>query len=298
MTARRFRFGVVAGGANSGKAWLEQARRIESLGFDTLVVPDGLGYTPSPFAALAAVAAVTSTLRVGTYVIDNDYRHPVMLAKEAATVDHLSGGRFELGIGAGRPSAASDNAMLGVPFDSGGTRVERLAESLSIIKPLLAGETVDHDGRFYTTTQARILPAPVQQPIPIMVAASQKRLMSLAARHADVIALGVGPDASQEMVAERIAWVRDVEVEHFSDIVLNINFMAVAGTLPRYLRGTLGDRADALTQSDAIPVLKGSVDEMCDRVIWLRERFGISYFMVGEELIDAISPVVKRLSGK
>src|SRR5579883_2196591 len=148
MTPRPFRFGVVAG-ARTGQEWLEKARRIESLGFDTMAVPDTLQHSPAPFPALAAAAAATRTLRVGTYVLANDYRHPVMLAKEAATLDFVSAGRFELGIGAGRPVAAVDNAMLGLPFDSGATRVARLNEAISILKRLLAGETVDMAGTYY-----------------------------------------------------------------------------------------------------------------------------------------------------
>ncbi len=114
-----FRFGVVSAGARDGKAWTEAARRIESLGFATVVVPDGLRYSLAPLPALAAAAAVTLRLRVGTYVIANDYRNPVLLAKEAATVDVLSGGRLELGMGAGRPGAGDDLRMLGRSFDAG-----------------------------------------------------------------------------------------------------------------------------------------------------------------------------------
>src|SRR5205085_11110502 len=125
---RPFRFGVVASQESSGAAWLDKARRIESLGFTTLVIPDTLPYSFSPFVALSAAAAATSILRLGTYVIANDYRHPVMLANEAATLDFICGGRLELGIGAGRPTASADMAMLGRPFDSGRVRVDRLEE--------------------------------------------------------------------------------------------------------------------------------------------------------------------------
>ena len=124
MNGHPFRFGVVTAVASGGEEWAARARRIESLGFSTLVMPDGLRYTLAPMPALAAAAAATRTLRVGTYVIANDFRNPVLLAKEAATLDVLSGGRFELGMGAGRPAAADDNRMLGIGFDSGGVRSE------------------------------------------------------------------------------------------------------------------------------------------------------------------------------
>jgi alkanesulfonate monooxygenase SsuD/methylene tetrahydromethanopterin reductase-like flavin-dependent oxidoreductase (luciferase family) len=143
VSMRPFRFGVVTAQESSGQAWLDKARRIESLGFATMVVPDTLQYSMSPFEALAAAAAVTTTLRLGTYVVAVDFRHPVMLAKQAATLDFIAGGRLELGLGAGRPSAASDNAMLGMSFDAGSVRVDRLQEALAILKPLLSGETVD-----------------------------------------------------------------------------------------------------------------------------------------------------------
>jgi probable F420-dependent oxidoreductase len=297
MSSRPFRFGVVASQATSGASWSETARRIERLGFDTMVVPDGLNYTYSPFPALAMAAAVTTTLRIGTYVVANDYRHPVMLAKEAGTVDALSNGRFELGIGAGRPSAAQDNAMLGRSFDSGKVRVDRLAESLSILKPLLAGETVNMDGDHYSVVDAKISPLPAQHPMSIMIAASQRRLLSLAASVADNIALGVGPDSNEEKVAERVRWIREAAGKRFDEIELNLNLMSVGGRLPRYLQMSLGDAAARLAQSDAIPVLHGTIDQMCDRLRWLRDRLGISYIMVGEELMDEFVPVMSHLRG-
>jgi len=136
-TARPFRFGVVTAQARSGEEWAARARQIESMGYSTLLMPDGLRYSSlAPLPALAAAAMTTRSLRVGTYVLANDYRNPVLLAKEAATLDVVSDGRFELGIGAGRPGAAEDNRMLGVPFESGGARVAALAESLALIKSL------------------------------------------------------------------------------------------------------------------------------------------------------------------
>ncbi len=296
MAVRPFRFGAVAAQAECGAEWLEKVKDIEDLGYDTLVVPDGLNYVLSPFTALA-MAAATTRLRIGTYVLANDYRHPVMLAKEAATLAVLSNGRFELGIGAGRPSAAADNAMLGLAFDSGGTRVTRLAESLAIVKPLLRGEKVSFAGSHYAIQDAQISPFPDQPPV-ILVAGSGRRLLTLAARYADAIALGVDPDATEAQLAERISWIRDAAAERFDSIELNLNLMAVAGKVPGYLRMTMGDGALRLAESDAIPVLKGTIEQTCDRLEWLRDRFGISYIMVSDELMGALSPVVKRLSGR
>lgn len=299
MSTHSFRFGVVAAQESSGQAWLDKARRIESLGFASMVLPDTLPYSLAPFEALAAAAAVTRTLRVGTYVVNNDYRHPVMLAKEAATLDFLSGGRLELGIGAGRPSAAPDNAMLGLPFDAGSVRVDRLEEALRIIKPLLSGQKVDFAGKHYTVAQGSIAPAAVQAPLPILIAAGQPRLLRLAAREADIIALAIQWKETEAELAERIRVIREAAGDRFSSIAININLMAVAGRLPRQVEAGLGaDGARQLADSDAIPVLKGSTEQMVERLEWLRERFAISYILVADQIMDTLAPVVARLAGR
>lgn len=299
MSTHEFRFGVVAAHESSGQAWLDKARRIETMGFATMVLPDTLPYSLAPFEALAAAAAVTSTLRFGTYVINNDYRHPVMLAKEAATLDFLSGGRFELGIGAGRPAAAQDNAMLGQSFDAGSVRVDRLEEALRIIKPLLRGEKVDFTGKYYSVKEAKLAPAAVQAPVPLLIAASQPRLLKLAAREVDMVALAIQWRETEAEVAERIRVIREAAGDRFPSIAININLMAVAGRLPRHVEAGLGpDGARELAQSDAIPVLKGSTDEMVDRLERLRERLSIRYILVADQIMDALAPVVARLAGR
>jgi probable F420-dependent oxidoreductase len=298
MAHHTFRFGVVAAQAKSGNEWAEKARHIEGLGYSTMIIPDNLEYTLAPFPALAVAAAATQTLRVGTYVIANDYRHPVLLAKEAASLDLLSGGRFELGIGAGRPSAAADNAMLGLPFDAGSVRVARLAEALSIVRPLLAGQRVDLAGTFYTATNAGISPLPLQRPLPLLVGASQRRLLTLAAREANIIALGIQPQASDAQVGEMIAWIREAAGDRFAQLELNTNLMAVDGRVPSYIARTLGAAAEDLAQSDAVPVLKGTREHMCEQLIARRDQFGLSYIVVSEELMDALAPVVSQLAGK
>lgn len=295
---RAFRFGVVVAQASSGQDWAEKARRVEDLGFATLVVPDGLRHTLSPFPALAAAAAATRALRIGTYVVANDYRHPVLLAKEAATLDVVADGRFELGIGAGRPAAAADLAMLGQHFASGAIRIARLSEGLSLIKPLLRGETVTRQGQHYPVEKAAISPLPIQQPLPILIAAARKHMLTVAAREANIIALGVSPTATDAEIGERIGWIREAAGERWDEIEINLNLMAVAGHVPRYLRMTMGEAAERLAESDAIPVLRGSIDQMGERLRTLRERFGISYILVGDELMDLLAPVVARLAGQ
>jgi probable F420-dependent oxidoreductase len=295
---KSFRFGVVAAQAPSAAEWRAKAQRVEALGYSTLVVPDGLRYTLSPLVALAAAAAATTTLRVGTYVLANDFRHPVMLAKEAATLDFLSDGRLELGLGAGRPAAAADNAALGLGFDSGGVRVARLAETLDIVKRVLGGDTVSATGTYYALTNAQVTPGPAQRPRPpILVAGSGRRLLELAAREADIVAVGVAPDESETAVADRIGWLRQAAGDRFGELELNMNLMAVGDRVPRYLSSQLGLDAAALRRANAVTAATGSVQDMCDLLTERRARLGLSYLLVADELMDEFAPVIERLSG-
>jgi len=296
---RPFRFGVVAAQARSGEEWADKARRIESMGYATLLMPDGLQYTLASLPALTAAAMATRTLRVGTYVLANDFRNPVLLAKEAATVDVLSGGRFELGIGVGRPDAAHDNAMLGIAFDSGAVRVARLAESLALLKSLLSGQTATASGPYYAAANAQISPRPVQLPRPpILVAGSKRRLLELAAREADIIALGIPPTEPEAGVAERIGWIRDAAGSRFDQIELNLNLMAVGQQVPRYIASQMRLTAESLAQAGAVAALTGSTDEMVEALQRRREKLGISYIAVGDELMEGLAPVVERLAGR
>jgi alkanesulfonate monooxygenase SsuD/methylene tetrahydromethanopterin reductase-like flavin-dependent oxidoreductase (luciferase family) len=159
------------------------------------------------------------------------------------------------------------------------------------------GERVDMAGEHYQIANAAIAPLPVQQPLPILMAAGQRRMLELAAREANIVALGVPPDASEAHVAQMVDWLCDAAGERFPEIELNLNLMAVGGNMPRYLHRTMGQAAAQLAESDAIPVLKGSTDAMAGQLLSLRERFGISYIMVSDELADAFAPVVARLAG-
>ena len=299
MTARHpFRFGVVTALARSGEEWADRARRIESLGFSTLVMPDRVQYTLSPLPALATAAAVTRTLRVGTYVAANDFRNPVLLAKDAATLDLLSGGRFELGLGAGIPMP-EDDQMLGIPFDAGRVRVDRLAESIALIKRLWAGETVSAPGPHYAAAGASIMPRPVQEPRPpILIAGGGPRLLGLAAREADAIGLAIQPTDQLEAVEAKVAQLRSAAGDRFDDLELNVNLMAVGDQVPSHVRMRMGLTASALAQMGAFPALLGTDDEMCDTLLRWRETVGISYVMVGDELMEALAPVVERLAGR
>jgi alkanesulfonate monooxygenase SsuD/methylene tetrahydromethanopterin reductase-like flavin-dependent oxidoreductase (luciferase family) len=214
-------------------------------------------------------------------------------------VDVLSGGLFELGIGVGRPDAAADNRMLGIPFDSGAVRVERLAESLALLKELLSGQPATATGPHYAAANAQISPRPVQQPRPpILVAGSKRRLLELAAREADIIALGIPPTESEAGVAERIGWIREAAGSRFGQIELNLNLMAVGQQVPRYVASQMGLTAEGLAQAGAVAALTGSTDEMVEGLQRRREKLGISYIVVGDELMEGLAPVVERLAGR
>lgn len=299
MAQRPFRFGVTAAGARSGVEWIEKARRVESLGYTTLVVPDNLQHTLAPFPALAVAATATTTLRVGTYVLVNDYRNPVLLAKEVATLDLLTGGRFELGLGAGRPAADAEAHMMGLAFDDGGVRVARLAEALAVIKPLLAGEQASATGPHYAASDATISPLPVQQPRPpLLVAGSGPRLLALAAQEADIVALGVAPDTTEAAMAEKVAALREAAGERFAQLELALSLIAVAGQLSRWLAVRMGAGGAALATSDAACVLTGDTEAMYETLQRRRDALGISYLLVGEDLMEAFAPVVARLAGQ
>ena len=299
MTARAFRFGVVVGQPTTGKEWIAQAQRIENLGFSTIVVPDGMRRVLSPFPALAAIAAATSTIRVGTYVAANDYRNPVMLAKEAASIDFLSDGRLELGIGAGRPDAGRDLAMMGMPFDRGGVRLNRLAESIGIIKSLFEGKKTTAPGSYYSIADAEIDPKPVQQPHPpMLIAAAGDRMLELAGREADIVAFGIQPAATEADLSSRIDLLKAAAGDRFDQIELNMNLMGVGERSHPWMEQRLGLTADKLREIGAVSCLFGTVDDMCDQLEFRRERLGLSYLLVGDAFIDDFAPVVNRLTGR
>jgi len=215
--------------AASAAEWAENARRVEALGYDTLLLPDH--FAPDLFApipALTAAALATTTLRVGTTVFDNDFRHPAMLAKEIATIDVLSDGRFEVGLGAGWKKEEYD--QVGIPFDPPGTRVGRLEETVRVLKGLWADGPLTFTGQHYTIQALESFPKPVQRPHPpIFIGAGGKRLLSFAAQEADIIGiiaqalpaggLDVASD-SEARLAEQVRWIREAAGERFSHVEL------------------------------------------------------------------------------
>ena len=307
-----FRFGVNVGPSRSQAEWAEKARKMEGLGYDALTVPDHLAEFFAPMPALVSAAEATKTLRVGTNVLNNDFRHPVLVAREAATVDLLTGGRLLLGLGAGHMRSEYDQA--GLSFDTGATRVERLAEAVTVIKGLLRGEQVTFSGQHYRVTGHRGHPLPVQRPHPpIVISGNGRRLLTLAAREADIVGLsgitfrrgGTAPDLSAwkaSGISERLQLVREVSGDRYARLQLNVLVQRVVVTDDRREAAEeLASHWTQLTPDEILQspyVLIGSVNQIIEDLQSRRERWDISYFTVFETYADALAPVVAQLGGK
>jgi probable F420-dependent oxidoreductase len=306
-----FRFGVSVRSAESRTTWGPRARQIEDLGYSTLLIPDHLLACLPPFVPLMSAADATTTLRVGTFVINNDFRHPVLLAREAAALDLLSGGRLELGLGAGHMQSEYDEA--GLPYDSAAVRVARLAESVTIVKGLLEGQTVTQAGRFYKVTGHRIFPDPGQKPRPpILIGGNGRNLLSLAAREADIVGFaglrhrkgGTEVDLSgfkAAAVDERVAWVRAEAGARFDDLELNVLTQRVIVTDDReQAAAELSAQWPALSPEDVLTtpfLILGSAEQIVETLQARRERWGFSYYVIWDTLAEALAPVVARLAG-
>lgn len=314
MKQRPFRFGVSVHHAKSKAEWVAKARRAEDLGYSTFLVPDHLGDQFSPAVSLLAAAEATTTLRIGSLVFDNDFRHPVMLAKEAATLDLLSGGRFELGIGAGWLRAEYEQA--GIAYDPPGIRVSRLEEALRIIKGLFVDGPFTFSGDYYTITSLEGHPKPLQRPHPpLLIGGGGRRLLSLAAREASIVGFtptfrsdGDGPeltDATPAALMQKLEWVHQAAGSRLDDLELNILIAEVMVSDDRrqtaeFIAATLGSRVGASAEHvlEVPYVLIGTVDQICEDLLVRRDRFGISYITVYEKNMEALAPVVARLAGK
>jgi probable F420-dependent oxidoreductase len=307
-----FRFGVNVWRASSRAEWTEKARKLEDLGYSMLTVPDHLTDLFAPMPALISAAAATTRLRVGTNVLNNDFRHPVLVAREAATVDLLTEGRLQLGLGAGHMQSEYDQA--GWRFEAGGTRVERLAEAVTIIKSLLKGELVTFAGQHYRVTDHTIYPRPVQRPHPpILIGGNGRRLLSLAAKEADIVGLsgitfrsgGMAPDLSGWRVSgidERVRLVREAAGKRYMRLELNALVQRVVVTDDRHQAAEeLASRWPQLSPEEilrSVYVLVGTVDQLVEDLQARRERWGISSYTIFEPYIDAFAPIVARLAGK
>lgn len=312
MSKKPFRFGVTSIGAPTAEMWKEKVTRTEDFGYSTLLVPDHFIEQIATIPALMSAASLTSSLRVGSIVCSNDFRHPILLAKEAATIDMLSGGRFELGIGAGWLKSEYD--ALGIPFDTPGTRVARLEEAVQVIKSYFKGDPVIFEGQYYQINSEKGLesiPEPVQKPHPpILIGGGGKRMLTLAAREADIIglalrtsALGTGPDPADiaTTINQKIEWIKQAADNRYNDIEIHIQTWAIMITDDRE------SSAKQLGKQFPLPpeillnlpyLLIGSVDEIIGQIEKYRETYGISYYSIFEQYKEAFAPVVAKLASK
>jgi len=324
--AKPIRFGVTEVFAGSAREWTETALKVEDLGYSTLQVVDHLIPQFAPLVALAAAAPVTSTLRLGTQVLSNDYRHPSILAKELATLDVLSDGRLEVGIGAGW--MLSDYQQAGITFDRPGRRIDRLEETLAILKAYAGEAPVSFDGEHYTITGHFTLPRPVQQPHPpILIGGGAKRMLRLAGREADIVSINYDlssnavepPDTpraagvvsaqahstgTSAAMDQKIAWIKEGAGDRFDDLELNISAFITRVTDRQEetaddLGAEIGVSGKELLESPF--VLIGSTGWIIDAIIERRERWGLSYWTFPTPIIpDAfkvLAPIVERLAG-
>ncbi len=293
---KAFRFGVVSAGNVSPSALRTLAQRVEKLGYASLLMPDRTITPLAALTALAVAATVTTTLQVGSYVFANDYRHPVLLAREVTTLDQLSNGRFELGLGAS--VGASDFQQLGIPFDAAGTRVARFEEALSIIKAFFTTETVNFAGKYYTISNLRSLPKPMQQPHPpIFIGSAGRRMLTLAAREADIIAptLKRGPqglDPTDVSLEEKIDWIREAAGERFDRLEFSQSAFGIALT-DGPIAASIAIKGGPPVESQPM-----TTEQAIEHLIKQRERLGISYIQIQEGQVENFAPVVAQLSGK
>jgi len=316
LTMKGLRFGVVSESVREGRAWLEFARHVEDTGIGVLLLRDhfsagAFGQQLAPFSGLAAAAAVTTRLRLGTIVLSNDFRHPAVLAHEAASLHLVSGGRFELGIGAGWYQPEYDAA--GIAFDAAGPRISRLDESLGIIKGLLAGTPVRHKGDFYRIDglDLDVLPTPRLGLPRLLVGAGGPRMLRLAARHADIIGVlpapirdpGGSDDPRDRLPAAfdaKLAVLREAAGDRFGDLEISA-FGTFVVTAKRRAEtealiarsGWTGIDAEKVWQMPTIFI--GSLEQIRADLRERRERFGLSYLVAGEEALAALAEIVSGL---
>lgn len=295
MSDRKFRFGLVAG-ADDLEQWTTMARRAEDAGFDVLLTPD----TPNvcaPFVSLAAAAAVTTRIHVGTFVLAVPMRTPGLVAWETASLDRLSGGRFELGIGAGRPDAEREAAILGAPWLSAKQRVGQVADTIDQVRQVHA------DGFAAAERPGRPVGGflrPARRPGPrVLVAGAGRSLLGVAARQADIVAFGLAGDAGEAALAEKVALVRDVAGDRFDDLELSVNIWAAGGsTIPPWLSSAFGLDLSTASDNQNLAVLNGSPAEIADVLTRRRDQFGVSYVTVNSLAMDGFAPVIELLADR
>jgi probable F420-dependent oxidoreductase len=313
MPRHPFRFGVNVYEAANRDEWIAKAQKIEALGYDTLFVADH-AHTFPPIAGMMAAAAATTTLRIGSNVFANDFRHPMMLAREVAAVDVFSNGRLVLGLGTG--FYRSDYDQSGIPLDSPGVRVGRLEEAIQIIKGSFTTAPFSFTGKHYTIHDFSLAPMPVQQPHPpILLGGGGPRLLALAAREADIVSFGmrttraggfdttsISPDAT----AQKVAWVKKAAGERLEQLEFSIlaGYATVTGdrvgAAEQMADGWRGSGVDIIAKQilESPTTLIGTVDEIVADLQQAHEQYGFSFIVIGDDQIDEFAPIVEQLAGK
>lgn len=286
MIKKPFRFGIVTDNVNPSRStWIALARRAEELGYATLHLPDS---TPTAaLTSMAVAATATTTLRVGSFVFVNDYRNPALLAREVATLDRLSDGRVELGLGAG--NWPLDFQQLGIPFEKAAVRFSRFEEALSIIKEFFSSEVVNFSGNYYTVKDLQGCPGSVQHPHPpIFIGSGGRRMLTLAAREADIIA----PIAQKpEELEEKISWIQEAAGERFEHLTFSQSIFDIELTdspvaASSLLQGEISPASRSMTREQAVEYLEEQ-----------REKYGFSYFYLRERQMENFAPILTRLNG-
>lgn len=308
---RPFRFGLTLERTSDQSRIAEQARRAEDLGYSCMVVTDHLDDRNGPLVTITAAALATSRLRVGTLVLCNDYRHPVVLAKELATLDRISGGRLEVGIGAGWMT--TDYEQAGLTKDRPGVRIERLAEAVSVLTGCFGEGPFDFSGDHYTIRGLNAGPKPVQRPRPpLLMAGGGPRMLTLAAQRADIVAVNVNlrsgvidrsvaESATAAATDEKLALVRDVAGARFANIELSVGVFIATIVDDRHDFAAALAPGFGLTVTEALEsphALFGTVGECIAALEERRRRWGVSYVTIPAEAAVEFAPVVEQLAGR
>ena len=319
---RPFRFGLQSYAPSCASDWRTQARRAEALGFAVFSVADhvigpgpALAATGHPVQTVAAIPAMavaaeaTSSIRIASRVLCTDYRNPVMLAKELATLDFFSGGRLEIGLGAGW--LENEYTAIGVPFARPGVRLDRLEETIELLRRCFADGELDHVGEHVHATGFEAVPKPVQRPMPpLMIGGGSPRVLGIAGRGADIVSLnfdnssgrlgaaGVG-SSTADLTEQKVSWVKAAAGDRFSAIELEIGAYFTAVTEDVNAATKIAANFGMSTKAFAVHphALIGTIDAICDQLVERRERYGISYVTFGSSVMDAVAPVVARLTG-
>jgi probable F420-dependent oxidoreductase len=314
---RPFRFLATADGYPGFAELTALARKAEAAGCSALVLPDHLIGQYAPIPALAMVAAATERLRIGTFVLNTGLRHPAVLAQDLATLDVLSGGRLEIGLGAGWNKPEHD--AIGIPFEPTGVRIGRLTEAVTILKGCFADGPFSFSGEHYTVTGHDGVPKPAQRPHPpLFLGGGGQRLLTLAARQAQIIGLaprliqGDHPRADARSLTaaateEKIGWIREAAGDRFGDLELNTyptggpavvtgNPLAEARRRADHIREQTGTELTVEEILDSPHIFIGSLKDLTRKFTDLRERFGISSFLIDD--LDTLAPVVEELAGQ